>query len=169
MEGATRERRTSRRTNLIASIALSAVLLTVVGGLAVAQAAGDITAPETIVLMNHNVKQVDVNVGSKGYGPGDSSMSVHTVFDETDQTQLGTAHIQCTVQPGKGWSFCTGAFFIDGRGEIVGEGAVQFTQSTTSIDVPITGGTGDFANVRGYVHVDFIDETTEKDTFYLLP
>lgn len=169
MESATRERRTSRRTTLIASIALSAVLLTVVGGLAVAQAAGDITAPETIVLMNHNVKQADVNVGDKAFGPGDSFLTLHRLFDETDTTQLGNAHIQCTIQPGKGWETCTGAFFIDGRGEIVGEGAIHFTQSTTSVDVPITGGTGDFANVRGYVHVDFIDETTEKDTLYLLP
>ena len=150
-------------------IALSAALLAVVGGLAVAQAATDITVPETIVLISHTVKEANVNVGDNSFGPGDSFMFVTKSFDETDQTQLGGSHVQCTIQPGKGWQFCTGAFIITGRGQIVGEGAVQFTEATTSLDVPITGGTGDFENVRGYVHVDFIDETTEKDTLYLLP
>ena len=150
-------------------IAVSAALLAVVTGLAVAQAATDITAPETIALISHRVKAADVNVGDKAFGPGDSFMYLAKSFDETDQTQLGGLHVQCTIQPGKGWQFCTGAFIITGRGQILGEGAVQFTDETTSLDVPITGGTGDFANVRGYVHVEFIDETTEKDTLYLLP
>jgi hypothetical protein len=150
-------------------IALSAALLAVVSGLAVAQAATDITDPETIVLISHQTKSVDVNVGDKAFGPGDSFIFIAKSFDETDQTQLGGSHVQCTIQPGKGWQFCTGAFIITGRGQIVGEGAVQFTNATTSLDVPITGGTGDFANVRGYVHVEFMDETTEKDTLNLLP
>ena len=150
-------------------IAVSAALLAVVSGLAVAQAATAIVAPETIVLMSHTVKDANVNVGDKAFGPGDSFMNLTQLFDETDQTQLGDGHVQCTVQPGKGWTLCTGAFNITGRGQIVGQGAIRFSQETTSFDVPITGGTGDFANVRGYVHVDLIDETTEKDTFNLLP
>jgi hypothetical protein len=157
------------RKKQLGYITVSALLLAAVSGLAVAQAATDITAPETIVLISHNVKEADVNVGDKAFGPGDSFMYLAKSFDETDQTQLGSSHVQCTIQPGKGWELCTGAFIIDGRGQIVGQGVVRFTQETTSLDVPITGGTGDFANVRGYVHVDFIDETTEKDTLNLLP
>ena len=153
----------------VAYIAVSAVLLVAVAGLAVAQAATGITAPETIVLMSHTTKSAEVNVGDKAFGPGDSFMYLAKSFDETDQTQLGGLHVQCTIQPGKGWEFCTGAFIITGRGQIVGQGAIQITQETTSVDVPITGGTGDFENVRGYVHVDFIDEAIEKDTLYLLP
>jgi hypothetical protein len=150
-------------------MAVSAALLAVVGGLAAAQAATVITAPETIVVMSHTVKGADVNVGDKAFGPGDSFMNLSKLFDETDQTQLGDGHVQCTVQPGKGWMLCTGAFNITGRGQIVGQGAIRFTQETAPFDVPITGGTGDFANVRGYVHVELIDDTTEKDTFNLLP
>ena len=150
-------------------IAVSAALLAVVGGLAAAQAATDITAPETIVVMSHTTKSAEVNVGDKGFGPGDSFLSLSKLYDETDQTQVGDGHVQCTAQPGKGWMFCTGAFNITGRGQIVGEGILRFTPETVSFDVPITGGTGDFANVRGYAHVDLIDDTTEKDTFNLLP
>jgi hypothetical protein len=146
-------------------IALSAAMLVVVSGLAIAQAATDITAPETIVLTNHTVKNAAVNVGDKRFGPGDLYMFVATLSDETG-TQVGTAHIQCTAQPGR-TQFCTGAFIITGRGQIVGEGAIQGTAS--SFDVPITGGTGDFDNVRGYVHVEPIDQNNETDTLYLLP
>ena len=150
-------------------VALSVAMLAVVSGLAVSQAAADISAPETIVLISHTVKEATVNIGDRAFGPGDSFMFLSKSFDETDQTQLGGSHVQCTIQPGKGWEFCTGAFIITGRGQIVGQGAVQFTNETTSLDVPITGGTGDFETVRGYVHVEFIDETTEKDTLFLLP
>lgn len=150
-------------------IAASAALLAVVGGLAVAQAATNITAPETIVVMSHTAKEANVNVGDKAFGPGDSFMNLTKLYDEAMTTQLGDGHIQCTVQPGKGWMLCTGAFNITGRGQIVGQGVIRIMEETTSVDVPITGGTGDFANVRGYVHVDFIDETTEMDTFNLLP
>lgn len=150
-------------------IAVSAAMLVVVSGLAIAQAATPITAPETIVLISHTVKGAEVNVGDQSFGPGDSFMYVTKSFDETDQTQLGGSHVQCTIQPGKGWELCTGAFIITGRGQIVGEGMIKLTDGTTSIDVPITGGTGDFENVRGYVHIEFIDETTEKDTLFLLP
>jgi hypothetical protein len=150
-------------------VALSAALLAVVGGLAVAQAATDITAPETIVVMSHTVKDANVNVGEKAFGPGDSFMNLTKLFDEADQAQLGDGHVQCTVQPGKGWGLCTGAFNITGRGQIVAQGAIRFAQETTSFDVPITGGTGDFANVRGYVHVELINQTTEQDTLNLLP
>ncbi len=147
-------------------IAMSAALLAVVGGLAVAQAATNITAPETIILQDHTVKGAVANIGDKAFGPGDSFMSVNTLFDETDTTQVGTAHIQCISQPGKA-QLCTGALFITGRGEIIGEGVIH--GSASSFDVPITGGTGDFANVRGYVHVEPVSQNLETDTLYLLP
>lgn len=152
-------------------IAVSAAMLAVVSGLAVAQAATDITAPETIVLISHTVKDADVNVGDKAFGPGDSFMFLDKLFDETDQTQLGADHGQCTLQPGKGWELCNVALFITDRGQIVAQGAIHFTQETTSFDIPITGGTGDFANVRGYAHVEFLDPegNTSKITLNLLP
>lgn len=154
MDAVSRERRTSRRTTSIVSIALSAVVLAVVGGIAIAQAATTITAPETIVLMGHPAKYASVNVGNKGEGPGDSFMTVTKLYDEAMTTLLGDEHVQCTVQPGNGWMLCTGAYNITGRGQIVGQGALRSTEEGAPLDVPITGGTGDFANVRGYVTHD---------------
>ena len=151
-------------------IAASAVLLAVVSGLVVAQAATDITSPETIVLISHAGKGANVNVGNKADGPGDSFLFVDKLFDETDQTQLGDDHGQCTLQP-RGWTICSVALFISGRGQIIGQGAITFTPGTTSFDFPLTGGTGDFANVRGSAHVESLDPqgNREKITLNLLP
>ncbi len=66
------------------------------------------------------------------------------------------------------WAICTGAFDITGRGEIVGTGMVNFGTESPDFDVPITGGTGDFANVRGVAHVH-LTENGETDTLELLP
>jgi len=152
----------------IGYIAGSAVMLAVVGGLAVAQGtARDISTPETIRLQNNTTKEADVNVGDKAWGPGDSFLLLGELFDKTGVTKLGNSHIQCTVMPGKGWNLCNAAFFIRGRGEIVAQGAIQQLDTVTSFDVPITGGTGDFENVRGYAHV--VPGKHEKDTLYLLP
>jgi hypothetical protein len=45
---------------------------------------------------------------------------------------------------------------------------VNFWSERVDFDVPITGGTGDFANVRGVVHVHLI-ENGEIYTLELLP
>jgi hypothetical protein len=150
-------------------IALGATLLVTVGGLAVAQAATHISVPETIVTQNSTTKQAYVNVGDKDWGPGDSFVTSGKLFDEAGVTQIGSSHVQCIQMPGKGWNLCNAALFIDGRGEIVGQGAFQRLDSTVSFDVPITGGTGDFDNVRGYVHVVPGSGSQETDTLYLLP
>jgi hypothetical protein len=150
-------------------IAASAALLVVVSGLAIAQAATVITAPETIVFTAHPGKYAQVNMGSKGDDPGDSFMFVDNLFDEADLTKLGAEHVQCVTQPGKGWNLCTVGLFIDGRGEILIEGAIQFAEGVHTFDLPITGGTGDFAGVGGYAtHADSTGDTSII-TLNLLP
>jgi hypothetical protein len=59
-------------------------------------------------------------------------------------------------------------FDITGRGEIVGTGMVNVGTETQDFDVPITGGTGDFAKVRGVAHVH-LTGSGETDTLELLP
>jgi hypothetical protein len=85
----------------------------------------------------------------------------------TAGADLGIERTQCSLGTG-GWAICTGTFDITGRGEIVGTGAVNFKTESPDFDVPITGGTGDFANVRGVAHVH-LTENGETDTLELLP
>jgi hypothetical protein len=53
------------------------------------------------------------------------------------------------------------------RGKVMVEGNLLFTQRTTTIRLPITGGSGHYQNVRGEVHVGGGNET--ELVFHLLP
>lgn len=148
-------------------IAVTAALLAVVGGLAIAQAASNITAPETLVLFAHGQKAAHLDFGDKGFSPGDVYMFSIPLYDATDTTRVGVVHYECTAQPGNGWELCTAALDISGRGMLVSTGSLHFTDATT-YPMPVTGGTGDFANVRG----DAVIESAAhgyKYTFNLLP
>lgn len=106
-----------------------------------ALASEDITAPETIVSIEHSVKEGFVDVGKKGFSLGDEFMILESMFDETDTNRIGTNRVLCTVYL-RQWAWCSATITLDGRGAIVVDGAVPFTESTTTIDLPITGGTG---------------------------
>lgn len=150
----------------LASIVGLACLLGLIGGTVVANAGADITSPETLTVVGTTSKDRFVDVGKEGNSPGDMIIFVNQLTDENDAA-VGKARIQCTFQVGQ-WAICVGTFDITGRGEIVGEGIVPFGPDTTSFDVPVTGGTGDFSNVRGEVNVMPTD-TGEVDTFELIP
>lgn len=150
-------------------VASSVALLVVVGGLVVAQAGTHIASPETIVLQHTTTRQAGVNVGGKAWGPGDSFVTLGTLYDETGVTKIGNSHVQCTQMPGRGWNLCNAAFFLYGRGEVVGQGAFRRLDTTVAFNAPITGGTGDFENVRGYIHVVPGKGNSETDTLHLLP
>lgn len=137
-------------------------------GIGVALASDDITAPETIISIEHSVKDGFVDVGKKGFSPGDEFMFLESMFDETDTTRIGTTRVLCT-QHLRQWAWCSATFTLDGRGAIVVDGAVQLTESTTTIDLSITGGTGEFANVRGTVHDEFLSATKTRLTMNLIP
>lgn len=141
-------------------------LLGLIGGTVVANAGADITSPETFTLVGTTIKDRFADVGKQGNSPGDVLVFVNRLTDETDAV-VGKARIQCTLHVGE-WAICIGAFDISGRGEIVGEGMVPFSPDITSFDVPVTGGTGDFSNVRGEVNVT-PNDTGEVDTFDLIP
>ena len=143
-------------------------LLGLVGGTVVANAGADITSPETITVLGTTIKDRYVDVGKPGFSAGDVLVFVERLTDEGDDSVVGKGRIQCTVHVGP-WAICTGTFNFTGRGEIVGEGLVPFSDNVASFDVPVTGGTGDFTNVRGEVHIEPVSDTEERETFELIP
>ncbi len=149
-------------------IAVTAALLAVVGGLAIAQAGTGITDPETLVLFANGGKGAHLDLGAKGYSAGDTWMFNIPLFDETDTTRVGRIVYECTVQPGDGWELCSAALTINGRGMLVATGSLHFTDATT-YPMTVTGGTGDFANVRGDGVIEVVDNDTYKYTLNLLP
>lgn len=149
-------------------LAIAAAVALAAGELTMALATANITAPETIVVTQTTLKEKFVDVGRQGLSPGDSFFDLDSLTDETDGTRVGTLRGQCTFHIGR-WALCRAAIVIGDRGEIFAEGAVRFTEETTTFDVPITGGTGDFDNVRGSIHAEFTSETEATLTLNLLP
>jgi hypothetical protein len=130
-------------------------------------ATASITSPETITTVGRVVKEKGVDLGKPGPSVGDTFAWTLDIKSQAG-VDLGTERTQCTVGV-DGWAICIGTFDITGRGEIVAMGAfVNFGSERVDFDVPITGGTGDFANVRGVVHVH-LTENREIDTLELLP
>lgn len=153
------------RTKITSAVA-AVGLLGLIGGTVAAVAGTSITAPETITTVGTTVNGKFVDVGKKGPSVGDTFADTIDIKSQAG-VDLGTERTQCVLGVGR-WAICTGTFDITGRGEIVGTGAVNFGADLSDFDVPITGGTGDFANVRGVAHIH-ITENGETDTLELLP
>ena len=154
------------RKRVVAVVGI-ACALGLAGGALVANAGTDITAPETFTVLGTTIKDRFVDVGKKGFGPGDVSVFVDNLTDDSGAL-VGKSRIQCTIHIGP-WAICTGTFNVNGRGEIVGQGLVPFSEDATTFDVPITGGTGEFDNVRGEVHIELVADGQEENTFDLIP
>ena len=145
---------------------LAGVLVLVGAGLATALAGDNITSPETLVLTETQTKSKGVDVGKPGFGPGDSFIFVSSLTDKADGSKAGSVRGQCTVQVGH-WVLCEAGAFIGDRGEISVGGVVS--SDSQSFDIPITGGTGEFENARGTVHIEQVSDTVSTDTFSLIP
>lgn len=153
----------------LASVVGGVCLVALVGGTVAANAgAADITVPETITVLGTTIQDRYVDVGKHGFSAGDLIVFVEKLSNEADDSVLGKGRIQCTAHIGP-WAICIGTFNFSGRGEIVGEGMVPFGDDVASFDVPVTGGTGDFTNVRGEVHIEPVSDGVERETFELIP
>jgi hypothetical protein len=149
-------------------LGLAGVLVLVGGGLTTAFAGNNITTPESLVLTETNLKGKAVDAGKPGFGPGDVFLFVSSLTDPADDSRVGTVRGQCTVQIGH-WQLCEVGAFLDGRGQIFVSGVIQNTNQPTAFDLPITGGTGEFDNVRGSVHIDPVSNNVSEDTLTLIP
>ncbi len=149
-------------------VGVAGVLALVGGGLTAALAGNNITTPETLVLTETSLKGKFVDVGKHGFGPGDSFLFVDSLTDPADGSRVGTVRGQCTIQVGP-WQICQVGGFLDGRGEIFVSGVTPNNDQPTAIDLAITGGTGEFENARGSVHVEPTSDTEQTTTLTLIP
>lgn len=155
------------RNRIVAGAVAAAGLLGLIGGTVVANAGSAITSPETITAVATVVRDKFVDVGKQGLSVGDTLAWTLDIKSQ-DGVDLGTERTQCMIGTGR-WAMCAAGFDITGRGEVVATGLVDFGPGRSlDFDVPITGGTGDFANVHGVVHVQ-LKENREIHTYELLP
>ena len=149
-------------------VGFAGALVLVGSGLTMAIAGNNITTPETLVLTETTLKGRGIDVGKPGFGPGDSFIFVNSLTDPADGSRVGTVRGQCTIQIGA-WQTCQVGGFLDGRGEIFVGGVAPNTNQPVAQDYAITGGTGEFANVRGTVHVEPVSNNVDTLTLTLIP
>ncbi|HET7235826.1 MAG TPA: hypothetical protein VFK59_05275 [Actinomycetota bacterium] len=152
----------------IVSVAGLVCLLGVIGGAVVANAGSGIPSPETFTLVGIGERLYLDDQGKPGVSPGDAILFTLPLTDETGAT-VGKNRGQCTIHAGR-WEICTYVWDIVGRGEIVAGGTYppHAGLDTPPFDFAVTGGTGEFSNVRGTVHVEVLD-AAERFTFSLIP
>ena len=147
---------------------LVGALVLVAGGITTALASNNITETETLVLNDKTIKQANVDVGKPGFGVGDSFQFVDALTDPADGSAMGKAHGSCTVELQK-WVYCQAVAVISDRGQIVVAGLIKGSNGPSTNDLAITGGTGEFDNVRGSLQIDQTSNNKSTLTFTLIP
>jgi hypothetical protein len=118
---------------------------------------------ETLVVIQSLPRQQYVDLGDPGPSPGDLLVFASTLANQGG-TPVGDLHIACT-QNFDQVAVCVGIFNLSGRGKISVDASPVFPNPTVGM---VTGGTGEFQNVRGEAHIDPQPDGTTKITFHLL-
>jgi allene oxide cyclase len=134
-------------------IAIGAVMLTllIVGLISVSFAAGSriaprVTSPRRLHVIEHGVSDHFTDLGKEGDSAGDLLTFHNPIFNRTNSKRIGHDQGDCIrISPKRGILECRWITFLPG-GSITVEGPFLDRKSST---LAITGGTGDFGNVRG--------------------
>jgi hypothetical protein len=87
---------------------------------------------------------------------------------ETRGDEVGRTHIQCTAQV-VGFTFlCESAFVFDNGSQLLGSVAFDFQhgRETESVDIAVTGGTGDWFGSTGAISVTDASSEDESAALY---
>jgi hypothetical protein len=153
----------SLRSNLLT---VSAFAVLAVGSVALQDSAATPAAasPQTIELaVGRSAKDTFIDNGRKGESAGDSFVSTAVKLrDAATRAPAGTLDVLGTIASRRA-DFVATTAHLDG-GTIQVNGVMRHT--TTRHVLPVTGGTGSYANARGTL---VLDESTGRATFSLLP
>lgn len=153
-------------------VVFAAVVAGVLGaGLVSALAGTGIVEEETLVLGERTLKGkvLDLAGAPDDFRPGDRYIFRSELTDADGVA--GHLWVDCSVHFAK-HDPCTQVYDVAGRGTIVVTGLVPANQLHVggTWTLAITGGTGEFENVRGSVAVEILDEEGNSEhTLHLLP
>ena len=139
----------------------SAIVATI--GVGITSASTGSGLGETLVVIQSQPRQQYIDLGAPGPSPGDLLVFASTLANQAG-TPIGDLHIGCT-QNFDQVAVCVGIFNLSGRGKISVDASPVFPNPTVGM---VTGGTGEFQNVRGEAHIDPQPDGTTKITFHLL-
>lgn len=104
---------------------------------------------EIIQLVARQTHSETVDAGKKGLGPGDEIIIAEDLY--RDGEKIGDHSVVCTyVRTKPGELQCLGTFDLP-QGQITSQALLHLPAAAT-VDIAITGGTGDYRSARGFVH-----------------
>jgi hypothetical protein len=130
-----------------------------------------ISAETTIVVTEHTVKGTSQDFGKPGYTPGDPYQFRSVLTDTPTGDRSGSLFADCVVHFAA-QDRCSNVYQMPGRGSIVAEGMIPVAELTLggSWVLAVTGGTGEFDNVRGAVTVEVVTRNGDTEhSIHLLP
>jgi len=153
------------RRKLIRAVGTVACAAAIVGtiGVGITSASTGSAQGETLVVIQGPPRQQYIDLGAPGPSPGDLLVFASTLTNQAG-APIGDLHIGCT-QNFDQVAVCVGIFNLSGRGKISVDASPVFPNATVGM---VTGGTGEFQNVRGEAYIDPQPDGTTKITFHLV-
>ncbi|MET8407600.1 hypothetical protein ABZV34_05720 [Streptomyces sp. NPDC005195] len=103
---------------------------------------------EIIQLVARQTRSETLDAGRKGLGPGDEIIIAEDLY--RDGRKIGDHSVVCTyIQTEPGELQCLGTFVLP-QGQITSQALLHLPAAAT-VDIAITGGTGDYRSARGFV------------------
>jgi hypothetical protein len=142
------------------------------GGLTTAFAGTRIVQEETVVFGEHTLRgrNLDLVGRANDFRPGDRYIFRSELTDALDAV-AGHLFVDCSVHFAKKDS-CSQIYEIPARGTVTAEGLIPVSQLKVGGTwvLAVTGGTGEFENVRGSVTVVIVDDRGNSEhSLHLLP
>jgi hypothetical protein len=145
------------------------VLMTMVGGVAIASSR--IAAEESMTVYTETARYRFVDNGKKGSSVGDHDLYFDAIFSDEGKTdRVGTDRVVVEYMQST-YAMVQLELTIQGRGKLYAAGTLNFSDRflDEGDDLAIVGGTGEFENVGGSVHLSVFDDETFKNEIHLLP
>jgi hypothetical protein len=145
------------------------VLMTMVGGVAIASSR--IATEESMTVYTETARYRFVDNGKEGSSVGDHDLYFDAIFSDDGKTdRIGTDRVVVEYMQST-YAMVQLELTIQGRGKIYAAGTLNFSDRflDQGDDLAIVGGTGEFENVGGSVHLSVFDDETFKNEIHLLP
>jgi hypothetical protein len=155
-----------RRAWFVASLAVCVMAL---GGVAIASSR--IAAEESMTVYTETAKYRSVDNGKPGFGVGDHDVFFDAIYtDDAKTDRIGTDRVVVEYLPSD-YVMVQLEYTIQGRGKVYAAGTLNFGDRflEQGDDLAIVGGTGEFEDVGGSVHLSVFDDETFTNEIHLMP
>jgi allene oxide cyclase-like protein len=155
---------------------LRALAAVVIAAAAVAVGtASAISSPSLIRALEVSTSEVSLD-GTQEPKAGDRIYATSALYGWAGTKRgkrIGRDEVLCTFttvhfERGFASAFCTAAFFLPG-GSISAQAFLRFVDRPQRFAVPVTGGTGDYANARGWIDIRDLRSGNSALAFHLEP